>query len=105
MVLSALEHVSFHWFFARQRPPFQGTEGFRHCKKGTNVAGQAVGLSMGKRALAKGMDTFRLTIRGLGPGRASSVKGLEMAGIKIISITDRTPTPENGCKPRKARRV
>ncbi|OWA53829.1 putative 28S ribosomal protein S11, mitochondrial [Hypsibius exemplaris] len=82
-----------------------GTEGYRNCKKGTNVAGQSVGLSMGKKALTSGQRTFRVTIRGLGPGRASSIKGLEMAGINIISVTDRTPIPNNGNKPRKARRI
>ncbi|GAU99907.1 hypothetical protein RvY_10842 [Ramazzottius varieornatus] len=82
-----------------------GMEGFRNCKKGTNVAGQAVGLSVGKRWVQQGMRTFRVVIRGLGPGRSSSIKGLEMAGINIVSISDTTPAPENGDKPRKARRV
>lgn len=56
-------------------------------------------------ALQKGIHTVRVTIKGLGPGRASSVKGLEMGGLNIISVTDDTPISENPPRPRKARRV
>ena len=35
----------------------------------------------------------------------SSVKGLELGGLSVTSITDVTPIPHNGCKPRKVRRL
>ena len=35
----------------------------------------------------------------------SSLKGLEMGGLSIVSIQDVTPIPHNGCRPKKARRL
>ena len=46
-----------------------------------------------------------MQIKGPGPGRESSVRALNAVGIKIVSITDVTPVPHNGCRPRKRRRV
>lgn len=56
-------------------------------------------------ALQKGLHTVRVVVRGLGPGRASSVKGLQMGGLNIVSITDATRVSDNPPRPRKARRV
>lgn len=82
-----------------------GVEGFKNAKKGTNVAGQAVGISAGMKAIRKGVKTVRVAFRGLGPGRMASIKGLQMAGLNIISVTDRTNLPEVGPRPRKARKL
>ena len=35
----------------------------------------------------------------------AAMKGLQMAGVNIVSITDRTIVPMNGPRPRKARRI
>jgi len=70
------------------------TEGFKNCRKGTNVAAQATGISMSRKVLNNGIKTVRIMIKGLGPGRMSSVKGLQMGGLNIISITDATPICE-----------
>lgn len=35
----------------------------------------------------------------------SAIKGLAMGGLEVVSITDDTPVPHNGCRPRKARRM
>lgn len=82
-----------------------GTEGFKNAKKSTSIAGQTVGIAAATKALAKGVKMVRVMVRGLGPGRQSSIKGLQMGGLDIISITDNTPVPHNGCRPRKARRL
>lgn len=82
-----------------------GTEGFKNCKKGTNVAGQAVGVTVGYRAVKAGIPAVRVVVSGLGPGRMSSVKGLIMSGLTVVSITDFTPLPELGPRPRKARKL
>lgn len=34
-----------------------------------------------------------------------AVNGIESAGVQIVSVTDVTPVPHNGCKPRKTRRL
>ncbi|KAK0082519.1 hypothetical protein PV326_007141 [Microctonus aethiopoides] len=82
-----------------------GTEGFKHARKGTNVAAQATAITLCKKAMNLGYKTIRIRIRGLGPGRASSIKGLQMGGLEIISITDYTPVTWDPLRPRKAKRL
>ncbi|KAB5558966.1 hypothetical protein PHYPO_G00023300 [Pangasianodon hypophthalmus] len=82
-----------------------GTEGFRNVKKSTPIAAQTTGISAAAKAQAKGVTFARVLVKGLGPGRLSAIKGLTMGGLEIVSITDNTPVPHNGCRPRKARRM
>ncbi|KAH9416830.1 mitochondrial ribosomal protein S11 isoform X1 [Dermatophagoides pteronyssinus] len=67
-----------------------GSEGFKNCRKGTNIAAQITATSFGKIILKLGYKTCRVCINGLGPGRMSSFKGLQLAGVNIVSITDST---------------
>ncbi|KAF6273295.1 mitochondrial ribosomal protein S11 [Rhinolophus ferrumequinum] len=82
-----------------------GTEGFRNAKKGTGIAAQTAGIAAAAKAAGKGVTHIRVVVKGLGPGRLSAIKGLTMGGLAVISITDNTPIPHNGCRPRKARRL
>jgi len=82
-----------------------GIEGFQNSKRGTNYAGKVAAQSLAKRALEHGVKMVRVKLNGLGPGRHEAVKGLIESGLKIASFTDTTPTPHNGPKPRKARRL
>ncbi|KAM5206977.1 small ribosomal subunit protein uS11m [Hipposideros larvatus] len=82
-----------------------GTEGFRNAKKGTGIAAQTAGIAAAAKAAGKGVTHIRVVVKGLGPGRLSAIKGLTMGGLEVISITDNTPIPHNGCRPRKARRL
>ncbi|XP_041640986.1 28S ribosomal protein S11, mitochondrial [Cheilinus undulatus] len=82
-----------------------GTEGFKNARKSTPVAAQTAGISAAAKATAKGVTFVRVVVKGLGPGRLSAIKGLTMGGLEVVSITDNTPVPHNGCRPRKARRM
>lgn len=82
-----------------------GVEGFKHAKKGTNIAAQATAITLSTKAVAKGIKNVRVKIKGLGPGRMSSLKGLQMGGLNIVSISDCTPVPSNGPRPRKRRKL
>ncbi|XP_059128788.1 small ribosomal subunit protein uS11m [Peromyscus eremicus] len=82
-----------------------GTEGFRNAKKGTGIAAQTAGIAAAAKAKGKGVTHIRVVVKGLGPGRWSAIKGLTMGGLEVISVTDNTPVPHNGCRPRKARRL
>ncbi|XP_004712878.1 28S ribosomal protein S11, mitochondrial-like [Echinops telfairi] len=82
-----------------------GTEGFRNAKKGTGIAAQTTGIAAAAKATGKGVTHVRVVVKGLGPGRLAAIKGLAMGGLEVISITDNTPIPHNGCRPRKARRL
>uniref|UniRef100_G3MLB8 Ribosomal protein S11 n=1 Tax=Amblyomma maculatum TaxID=34609 RepID=G3MLB8_AMBMU len=82
-----------------------GTEGYRNARKGTTVAAQAAALSFCHAAQLRDMRNIRVVVKGLGPGRLASIKGLQMGGLNVISITDRTPAPEKCPRPRKAKRL
>ncbi|XP_019359607.1 PREDICTED: 28S ribosomal protein S11, mitochondrial isoform X2 [Gavialis gangeticus] len=82
-----------------------GSEGFRDAKRGTAVAAHAAGLAAAVKACRKGVSHVRVILKGLGPGRLAAIQGVIMGGLEIISITDNTPVPHNGCRPRKARKI
>lgn len=80
-------------------------EGFKHARKKTTIAGQTTGVAAGQRLVRRGVRTVRVEVKGLGPGRMTCVKGLTVAGVNVVSITDHTPLKELGPRPRKIRRV
>jgi len=89
-----------------------GVEGFKGCKRGTNIAAQTSAMSFAKRLVRQSKVTHvRVVVKGLGPGRLSAIEGLVMGGLNVVSITDDTPTyaldPGQGAgpRPRKVRRV
>ncbi|KAI3377646.1 hypothetical protein L3Q82_008805 [Scortum barcoo] len=82
-----------------------GTEGFKNIKKSTPIAAQTAGISAAAKATAKGVKFVRVVVKGIGPGRQAAIKGITMGGLEVVSITDNTPVPHNGCRPRKARRT
>uniref|UniRef100_A0A8D0ENG2 Small ribosomal subunit protein uS11m n=1 Tax=Strix occidentalis caurina TaxID=311401 RepID=A0A8D0ENG2_STROC len=82
-----------------------GTEGFQNAKKGTAIAAQTAAIAAAVKARGKGVLHVRVMVKGLGPGRKAAIKGLTMGGLEVISISDNTPVPHNGCRPRKARRM
>lgn len=80
-------------------------EGFKNARKKTSIAGQTTGVAAGQRLLRRGVNAIRIVVKGIGPGRMTSVQGLATAGVNVISITDNTPLIELGPRPRKIRRV
>ncbi|CAH1639384.1 unnamed protein product [Spodoptera littoralis] len=82
-----------------------GMEGFKNTKKGTNIAAQTTAIAIATKAIDRGFKTIRVRVQGLGPGRLAAVKGLQMGGLDIVSITDNTHVSWNPPRPRKARRL
>ncbi|XP_054977154.1 28S ribosomal protein S11, mitochondrial-like [Sorex araneus] len=82
-----------------------GTEGFQNAKKDTGIAAQTAGIVAAAKALGKGVTHIHVVVKGLGPGCLSTIKGLTMGGLDVISITDNTPIPHNGCHPWKGQRL
>jgi len=82
-----------------------GMEGFKNVKKSTAVAAQATGHTVGTVVLKKGIRNVRAVVKGLGVGRLATLKGLQSAGINVVSISDRTHVPHDAPRPRKPRRI
>ena len=82
-----------------------GGSGFRGSRKSTPFAAQIAAEHAGKAAQEYGVKNLEVRIKGPGPGRESAVRALNAVGFKITGITDVTPIPHNGCRPRKRRRV
>lgn len=78
-----------------------GTLGFKGSKKSTPFAAGMSAEAAGKVAVEMGMKKVDVFVRGLGSGRDTAVRSLQTAGLEIISITDVTPIPHNGCRPPK----
>lgn len=81
-----------------------GTEGFKNCRKGTTVAAQAVANRVVTYAKDHEFDMIRLVFDGLGPGRNAAYKVVELSGLKVVSLSDRTEAIEPWIKrPRGAK--
>jgi small subunit ribosomal protein S11 len=52
-----------------------------------------------------GVRQIEVYVRGPGAGREAAIRSLQAAGLQVVSITDVTPIPHNGCRPPKRRRV
>ena len=82
-----------------------GGSGFRGSRKSTPFAAQVAAERASNVVVESGMKSVDVFVKGPGPGRESAVRAINAAGLKINSISDVTPTPHNGCRPPKRRRV
>ena len=82
-----------------------GLLGFRGSKKSTPFAAQQASIEASKAAQEHGVNSASVIVRGPGAGRENAIRALVAAGIRIDSISDKSPLPHNGCRPPKRRRV
>jgi small subunit ribosomal protein S11 len=82
-----------------------GSNGFKGAKKATPYAAQISAEAAVNKALLYGIEKLHVFVKGIGAGREQAIRGLHANGVNIESITDVTPVPHNGCRPRKSRRV
>ena len=82
-----------------------GREGFRGSKKNTPFAAQKTASHAATLAHEAGVRSADVFVKGPGNGREAAIRGINDVGIKVITITDTTPIPHNGCRPPKKRRV
>ncbi|MDP5121678.1 MAG: 30S ribosomal protein S11 [Spirosomaceae bacterium] len=82
-----------------------GKMGFRGSKKNTPYAAQTAAQNAGQVAYDAGMRKADVFIKGPGAGRDSAIRTIQGLGIEVVTITDVTPLPHNGCRPPKRRRV
>jgi len=82
-----------------------GALGFKGAKKATPYAATMVAKTVVEKVKKTGLQDIKVIVKGVGPGRESSIRGLAGSGLNIMSIKDLTPVPHNGTRPRKPRRV
>jgi len=82
-----------------------GTAGFKGSRKSTPYAARMAGQLASEVATQHGMQEVDVLVKGPGPGREAAIRAILSSGLKVRSITDVTPIPHNGCRPRKKRRV
>jgi len=82
-----------------------GSVGFKGSRKSTPFAARLAAEQAVKAAQAIGIQEVDLIVKGPGPGRESAIRAVQAMGLKVKSISDRTPVPHNGCRPPKRRRV
>jgi len=82
-----------------------GQVGFKGSRKSTPFAAQLAAKSALKKAMAMGLKTAEVRVKGPGVGREAALRALQMDGFSVTMIRDVTPIPHNGCRPPKRRRV
>ena len=82
-----------------------GALGFKGAKRGTPFAAAKVGELLGEKANLIGLKDVNVIVKGVGSGRESSLRAFIGRGIQVTTITDATPMPHNGPRPKKPRRV
>jgi small subunit ribosomal protein S11 len=82
-----------------------GANGFKGSRKSTPFAAQMTAEAAARRAQEHGLRQVDVYVKGPGSGREMAIRSLQASGVQVISITDTTPIPHNGCRPPKRRRV
>ena len=82
-----------------------GTVGFKGSRKSTPFAAGMAAEAAGRRAMEHGMKRVDVFVKGPGSGRETAIRSLTAAGLEVGTISDVTPSPHNGVRPPKRRRV
>ena len=82
-----------------------GHVGFKGSRKSTPFAAQMAAEAAARRAMEHGMRKVDVFVKGPGSGRETAIRSLTAAGLEVGAISDVTPTPHNGVRPPKRRRV
>lgn len=82
-----------------------GSSGFKGARKSTPYAATTAVEMAARKAIGMGLKEVEVFIKGPGSGRDAALRALKSAGLSISAISDVTPIPHNGPRPRKRRRV
>ena len=82
-----------------------GQYGFKGPKKATPYAAGVVFRGTLEKMGDSGLKDVKVFVKGIGSGRDGALRAINGAGLNIEMIKDITPTPHNGCRPKKPRRV
>lgn len=82
-----------------------GQVGFKGPKKSTPYAAGIIVRTALEKARDYGLKEVEVYVKGVGVGREAAIRALYANGLNLVSIKDITPTPHNGCRPPRPRRV
>ena len=82
-----------------------GSAGFKGTRKSTPYAAKVAAETASAKVKPYGIESVDVEVKGLGPGREQSIRGLQSAGYNIDSIVDVTPIAHGGCRAKGRRRV
>lgn len=82
-----------------------GGVGFKGSRKPTPYAATKAVEETAKKAYDAGLKEVSVYVKGAGAGRVAGIKALKTAGIRVTAISDITPVPHNGCRPKHKRKV
>ena len=82
-----------------------GGLGFKGSRKSTPFAATQAATKVAEDAIAMGLTSIEVRVKGPGGGREAAIRALRAAGLNVTTIMDVTPIPHNGCRPPKKRRV
>lgn len=82
-----------------------GSSGFKGTRKSTPYAAKVAAENAANKVKPYGIESVTVEVKGLGPGREQSLRGLQAAGMNLDAIIDTTPIPHGGCRPAGRRRV
>lgn len=82
-----------------------GSSGFEGTRKSTPYAAKVAAETAAQKVVGFGVESLRVELKGLGPGREQAIRGLQSAGLNLDAIVDVTPIPHGGCRPPRRRRV
>ncbi len=82
-----------------------GSSGFEGTRKSTPYSSKVAAENAVAKVAGYGIESVTVEVKGLGPGREQSIRGLQAAGLNLDAIIDVTPIPHGGCRPSRRRRV
>lgn len=82
-----------------------GTVGYKGSRKSTPFAATIAAKDVVKKARTHGIRDVDIFLRGPGSGKESAVRSIRTEGLNVKTIKDLTPTPHNGCRQKKRRRI
>jgi len=82
-----------------------GVNGYKGARQATPYAGQISAEAVATKAIAFGMKSVEVYVKGMGPGRDQTIRGLLNGGLDVVSISDRTRVPHGGCRSQRTRKV
>jgi len=82
-----------------------GANGFKGARQSTPYAGQVSAEMVAEKAMAFGMKSVAVYVKGMGPGRDQTIRGLMNGGLDVTSIADKTRVPHGGCRSPRQRKT